>query len=106
MGWKELPYWIKGGIIGLVIGIVGSIFSSLFIPPLGKPIIENFSLRLLFLQFVAISVLLALSGIFGCNFKRDACTPEILLGYTITIIVFALLGTLIGLIIGNVILKK
>ena len=32
MGWKERPYWLKGGIIGLVLGIVLGFILYVYFP--------------------------------------------------------------------------
>lgn len=41
MGWKNWPYWLKGGIIGLIIGLVGVllkiVLSLIFIDDTGRP---------------------------------------------------------------------
>ncbi|MFC1685524.1 hypothetical protein ACFLZZ_00710 [Nanoarchaeota archaeon] len=30
MNWKEWPYWVKGGVIGLIIGILSSISAPMY----------------------------------------------------------------------------
>jgi hypothetical protein len=89
MSWVKYPTPLKGSIIGGLIGIIGSIL---------HPFLWTMNSNPLFI-FSFIGDLLSFGGIFGCDYKRDSCIYEFLLGNVFTIIVFALIGTLIGFII-------
>ncbi len=90
------------GIIFMIVGLIGSIF-VLITSPVSGPLIElseSFSpiLFILYIPLVVIPGFLSFVGVNGCNVKTDGCVPEFFTGLLLNIIVFYLLGYLIGLI--------
>ena len=97
--------WLKGGLIGGVIGIMGVIISLIILYSIKTQAIYsemNVISVLILIIFTTISIRLAYSGVFGCNFSSQACNPEAILGYIITIALFFGIGTLIGWIVDKV----
>lgn len=64
MGWKNLPYWLKGGIIGVVMGLLIGIFWA--IERYHKPGPESIQIVGVVIQFVYIIILCMV--IFGISF--------------------------------------
>jgi hypothetical protein len=94
--WTNFPTWLKGGIIGVIIALIGIV---------GPPLIEALNIinrdlspnvnpnmsaliMMIFIPFHSISLILTLSGTFGCQFKSDPCTTESVVGYIITVFLF------------------
>ena len=102
MSWRDLGYSRKGGIIGGIISVIG-IFLVLLLLFVFK--LDAYALGPIFplmMPFMAISLLLSFSGIFGCNPKSDSCYFELILGFILTIVVFMLIGMFIGWIVGKI----
>lgn len=85
---------IKGALIGGLTGLGGSIIRPYFLTMNDDP----------FWIFGIMGIILQISGPFGCNWKRDYCMLEDLLGYVMTTILFSLVGIVISKII--ILLKK
>lgn len=88
MTWKNLKYITKGAIIGGLIGIVGSILRPFFWSMNDDP----------FFIFGIPSAILTIAGVGGCSWKSSFCPIADFYGYIITIIIFTLIGSLIGFI--------
>lgn len=83
--WKKLPVWIKGGIIGAIVAIMGLLLSFAIAPFAGNS--SDFVrtiFTILVIPFQVISILFTLGGVFGCNFKADPCYAEMFTGHIIT----------------------
>jgi len=92
MGWENWSYVKKGAITGGIIGLVGSILRPVFWTMNSDPLFV----------FSLMGNLLSFMGLFGCDYKRGPCTFEVLTGYLVTIILFALIGSFIGHIYGKI----
>lgn len=85
MSWKNWPYWVKGGIIGLVIGLILIIVGTICLPFAGFP------------PQCPSTIILHLPLILLSYFLKD-----IYLGYIVLILISIIIGALIGFIIGKV----
>ena len=66
MGWKDWSYWLRGGIIGLIIGVPGSLIFLFFLSEIDKSDIIRWGLSgILTLGLIIILVNLILFGIFA-----------------------------------------
>lgn len=104
MGWKNWPYWLRGGIIGGVIGIIWFVFHFMgmnFGPG------EGGYLNWVYYTFGVISGLLGsilgffifpIALLFGEYFSDATATPFLI----ISVIYLFLIGALIGFIIGKI----
>lgn len=88
MNWKNLPYWLKGGIIGLTIGLLYGLFSIILI------------------------VLVILGYLPASPFNLGTQSPKFLfliipfIGTLIQTSILFVIGSLIGYIYGKVKLRK
>ncbi len=101
MNWKDKNYIQKGRIIGGVVGFTGSFFAFIF-SSLNISVVPL--IKLILLPFMISSLLFVLTSTFGiikCPFKTESCYTSQILGYIFTIIIFILLGALIGWIVGK-----
>lgn len=99
--WKSKPYWVKGGIAGLCIWFIYSIFllfnthlifDALVWEIYGGLSMENLNLILSFLMFITYPILLGLAGLIVDLVKKDM--PLTLKGGLISIIViFSFIAT-------------
>ena len=96
MAWQNLKYSTIGAIIGGIIGLVGSILRPFFWSMNSDP---------LFI-FGFPGSILKLAGVGGCSWKSSSCPVAEFYGYIVTIIIFSLIGSLIGFIVGKIRLKK
>jgi hypothetical protein len=97
MAWKNLPYWLKGGICAVAIGIILAIitFTVLNLYPkdvMGLPIGPGGEL------FFALAVILTLPQIF--------MEYNLILNLVVSFIFYFLIGALIGWIVGKLRSKK
>lgn len=95
MKFKKLPVWLRGGIIGAIVAIIGILLSlglSQIINTNESPTILHAILVVFAIPFQAISILFTLLGIWGCNFKADPCYAEMFTGHIITTAMFFGLG--------------
>lgn len=112
MGWKDWPYWLKGGVIGLLLGAMFSVFAIMsynptqknyFLCPLlsgdGGPCRTTAIILTPFLFFSAIPLALFcwISGMEGSSCK----IPEIVIVFSV-LFVWILTGVLIGWIYGKI----
>ena len=111
MGWRNLPDWIKGGIIALVIwlgflliGFLLLFFDSSIALTIGD-----------FLILISILPVSLLSNIFSLSFMTtglDALNRPNYLGWVVIFIIYFVIGALIGFIYskikrkGNIIIPK
>lgn len=102
MGWRKWPYWLRGGIIGILMGLFIFFIAPIFPNPI-------FALSELFLFLLVI--LFGISGL--CDkipFLRDEiCNIEE--GFSLTQIIILILswfviGAIIGLIYGKIMSKR
>lgn len=103
MGWKNWPYWLKGGLIGDLIVIIGGLLTLLLsniFPPFG----------LLWLPFL---IILVLPVFFLCagDPHFDLCSVGYLTGFWYLFVLLVLvecfiIGAIIGLIVGKIKSKK
>ena len=103
MGWREWPYWLKGGLIGLVIAI--SLFTLSFLSEcrnLGVSVNCPFWLFfILVLPYFLISLMIA-----AISFKLGLTIPTgIILGF-IGYSIYILIGAFIGWIYGKIKQRK
>ncbi|MBU1445930.1 hypothetical protein KKD70_01560 [Patescibacteria group bacterium] len=94
--WKNLPTWLKGGIIGALVALIGLFLPNL-IPSIGinfrdQNLIIATIYLIIFMPFQAISLFLIISGTFGCRFKFDPCTTEAIVGQILTVILLFGIG--------------
>lgn len=97
---EEKNYFLKGGKIGAIIGVSGVIL-TLLLTSFGY-IMNNQPFNLILIPFIALSFLFVANGVLGCNFKSEQCFSEMILGDIITIIIFFVVGALIGWIYGKI----
>jgi phosphatidylglycerophosphate synthase len=94
----------SGAMIGLIVGIIGTIFAILT-TELSGPIInlpnELTWIGFLLIPFYIVSIILSFSGIFGCNFKVDGCFSEAGIGFALTPLIFLAIGYFIGFLIDS-----
>jgi len=94
MGWKDWSYWLRGGVIGLIIGIIlliiGYILPLLICPDFFRvgPVYPTN-------QPICFSLI-------SNPLRTHAPFPTILLPWIIFILILALLGSLIGFIVGKI----
>ena len=94
MGWKNWPYWLRGGAIGVLVGIL-----ILFIPFVGLIYI----IPVMFVQGLIFNLI-------GLRETADLCfslfsSPSficVITFYPINVILSFIIGALIGLIIGKI----
>ncbi len=99
MGWKNWPYWIRGGLLGAIITIIGYIF--IIMVGIGFPIlfyIPDIIIALPY-RFIAKSFVY---NILGSNLGSYV----LLFSYIIAIFPNFIIGAIIGLIIGKIKSKK
>lgn len=116
MGWKNLPYWLKGGVIGIIIPIVFSIFLFIINLLINHMYHKSFQITTyLFLLFIIPFVILQkfIGQIFGCRtvdffgFSIGGCPSlAFYISEILTIILYIFIWFLIGAIIGGVIGKS
>jgi hypothetical protein len=100
MGWKNWAYWKKGGIIGLVFGIILSIFAFLDSFFLSTNYIPYFVYNLLFGPIVILILILLCPG-------GDYCLMDTTLPIFIALILeYFAVGAIIGLIVGKIKKRK
>ena len=85
MGWKNFSYWFKGGIIGLIIGIICAFIRV------------NISFKLL--EYLFLPVQLILWGLFPDGWAQQGTT---IIGFIMFATYGLILGVLIGWIVGKV----
>ena len=89
MGWRDWSYWLRGGVFGAVLGLVGSTVFLLFSE---VPVISNISFF-----FVLPAWLLLLP------FERTFSSGVLfILGVAFSTIVYFIIGAIIGLIVGKI----
>ena len=88
MGWKNLPYWLRGGIVALIIAII------LLVPSL---IIESIPLYIFNLDFIGLIIFQ------GSILNEDIFGVFQLITLAIS---YFIIGALIGLIIGKIKSKR
>ncbi len=98
MGWKNLPYWLKGGILGAVISVIFFIPLVLegMIVRLRFPKWFEFVFGMLHLPAVYIGL-----GIIGATSKYEIWFFY-LLGFFVDLLIYFLIGAFIGWIIGKI----
>jgi hypothetical protein len=96
MSWQNLHYATKGAVIGGTIGLVGSILRPIFWSMNNDP----------FFIFGTPGMILTIAGVGGCTWKSSFCPVADFFGYIITIIIFSLIGLLIGLTVRKLKSKK
>ncbi|MEK6984284.1 MAG: hypothetical protein AABX33_06955 [Nanoarchaeota archaeon] len=88
MSWKDWPYWLKAGIIGLSVGIsllILFVFLAMEDRYFNSPIIIIFA-----------PIILAITGICGENNPYCAWTTALFVGLLLYPLFFFLIGVLIG----------
>jgi hypothetical protein len=119
MGWKKCPYWLRGGIIGLLIVIVLGIIGLLLIifgmdcsgpPIMVRTCVPNImgilgGLVLAIIGFLALFFLF-LINILNINFSGFSIFIFYIISFLIILIFWFLVGTLVGLIVKKVKFKK
>jgi len=101
MAWKDWPYWLKGGLIGIVVGILW-LFMGMFIGNSFKVCISiNQSVpppacNLLIIFYIPAVFL----GILGLS------DQGIVTGIILTAVIYFVLGSIIGLIVSKIKSKK
>lgn len=98
MGWKDWSYWLKGGVIALIIQILFFLIDSLN----GSFLDTRISLPLIIIWILMGSLNLS----FGCYNKGvitlSNCTSYIIVSFILNLLLYFLVGALIGWIIGKV----
>ncbi len=97
----------KGAIIGLIIGVVGVLMTLLFVPAFGtQSILESGGIfKMITGIFSFVSFIFVYGEVMGCNYigpdaPADAyCPAEIFSGFIVTIIIFTVVGYLVGMVI-------
>ena len=108
MGWKERPYWFKGGIVGISCGFIIVVLTIIMCPYISYDIhglgsssrICDFLWIPSFIIFILVSSLLNLIGL-GENYILNLVVYFIFLG-----LLFFLTGMLIGWIVGKIRIKQ
>jgi len=102
MAWKDLSYTKKGALIAGTISLIG-ILIAIINMSIGHPlgIITIFAI-----PFALIGTYFGLIGLFGCGFESSICPIEQTFGFIITLILYSLIGALIGFIFGKIKSKK
>lgn len=101
MGWKDWPYWLRGGIIGFVIGLIPLILSQIFlIKGLLAVIYGVFVLppELILLNIIPASLKNIFFDMGSCFIL---CIPRFL-GFLVIALFYFLVGALIGSIISKI----
>ena len=106
MGWKDLPSWLKGGIIGIVLFFIGILNIYLFdnrIPTflsiiLGLSLIPGLLLKLFFIDRILISIF----SLTCDNFKIHCPSYIDILSFIILFFIYFLVSALIGWIVGKI----
>jgi len=90
MGWKNWPYWLKGGLIGVGIGIILAVIGIIAV--IERPLAGEF---LYFVQLI---------GIFGLgSFLQTDCVGEACFGNVFIALILMPIGYLIkGLLVGAI----
>ena len=92
--------WLKYGIITLIIPFFLGLIWYLFI--ISGNNYGEVSFNFMFIFYLLISLIFSTSGIFGCNFKQDACVAESVAGIVVIIVLYFLLGVFISWIVGKI----
>jgi len=95
MGWKDWSYWLKGGVIGICIGIILSVLIWT----------EIYSTDWLWDIMVSPNFSLAgwITGLFSCNLRGLGCFGlDAIISNALTIFEFIIVGALIGWIYGKI----
>ena len=98
MNWKEWSYWLKGGIIGLVLGIVIFIVHDI------HPSFETFAL-LYRLSFPSVLLLNFFLG-FAPLFRIPVMDARQILHFFLIVLNLFVVGVIIGWIVGKIRNKK
>ncbi|MBN1376733.1 hypothetical protein JW949_00165 [Candidatus Woesearchaeota archaeon] len=102
MNWKKWSYVKKGAFIGAIIGILDSIIFPISTLLPGKGIIKSVLFVIGLPSFLIIFSFSSL-GFLGCNiYNTSSCYLASIVGFILAVIVFALIGTLIGFIIEKI----
>jgi len=103
MGWKDLPYWLKGGLIGVIVAF----FSSLIVQ-----LVELNNLGIIREIFAWLNlpglIIAAFTGFFRIDFFGGfGSTPaetlkSIIVVFIFNVLFYFLIGALVGAIVGKV----
>ena len=99
MGWKQWPYWMRGGIIGVVTSVIIGLTLRLI-----DLYVVNYLNPWVAITFIDGVIVGSFIGFVIGNYKGGVSfdnIPEIIMYGIGSIILWFLLGTLIGLIIGK-----
>lgn len=99
MGWKELPSWVKGGIIGVILFLLSLSLFLVYDSFFGTISIIRLSTAFIFVSAYPVQI------IFNLLLGEDNLIEKQLIGCS-AFLVWLLLGTLIGWIVGKVKKKK
>lgn len=104
MGWKNLPSWLKGGIIIIIIIIL--LFSIAFaLDKISPSKVGQFG-KLSRSTFILFIIILPGAIIMGGNILDGTTTAIIILALFLSGIIYFIIGSLIGLIISKLKSKK
>ncbi len=109
MGWKDWPYWVKGGIIAIIVHIILlpllllSIWTSYSTPPtdagaIGAAILFGASIGPFISPFIF--------GILPMPIPFSSVVGYYLIGFIFPIIIYFILGAIIGLVYGKIKSRK
>ncbi len=110
MGWKDWSYWLRGGVIGGVLGIILSV--SVFLTPgnigffLRNILIVNFNLFFIVEKLIYNTLVISSYLIFSKLKLTGILYIMIFIRYIFLIIEFVLLGALIGFLYGKIKSRK
>lgn len=98
MGWKNWPYWLKGGMIGFFIGLVWSIFVNPLLIIIFGIFFEYIGRYNLFLDY---GWILTFTYMLPCgNTGENAFGCMLTVGLAFSLFTYLVLGLIIGTIIG------
>lgn len=105
MSWNKMPYWLRGGLIGLIIstvvGALSMIFQVINVLPLLSKITE-------WLQLVVYAIPLSILGswrwsfLHYCSYLPSELCPPNLITFIINGIIVFIIGALVGWIYGKI----
>ena len=103
MGWKNWPYWVRGGIIGALIGVIVTVilvigFMACIYSIAGKELI-GFACIALLVPVAFLFPLFGIEGVDALNYTLNNLGEIIRLSYFILIIVPIFLGVIVGFIV-------
>lgn len=95
--WLKYGLWFVG--IGVILALIGFVIIQIAI------LTEAWNVRdfgmIILTPFIIVGMIFSLSGILGCNFKQDACYPEQILGFVVTLLILFGIGALVGFIVNK-----